>query len=73
MPTTLLPLSIYAAKGSHGTVLIYKDRAMRVNVCAFERWRTDRPTRRNRWISYNCYRYRLVWLDVVVGAAAQKK
>lgn len=63
--TTPLLLSIYAVKDSRGNVLVYKDPNRRVNVCAFEHWRSDRPTRRNRWLTINCYRYRLVWLDTV--------
>lgn len=56
------PLTLYAERLENGDVAIYGDASKQTHRCTFARWRSDRPTRRNRWLMLNCYRWRLVWL-----------
>jgi hypothetical protein len=59
-----LPLKIYAAKDNADNVLVFKDEQQTQHACTFGAWRSDKPTKRNKWLNYNCYRYRLVWLEL---------
>ena len=43
-------------------VAYYRDAEMNVFLC-YNPW-SDRPTRRNKYVMYNCNKYRAVWLEV---------
>ena len=47
----------------HRDVVIYHDKGCRRFYCRFP-WHYDqsKPTRRNKYVTVNCYRYALVWL-----------
>lgn len=55
-------LKLYAVKDNSGNVLIFRDREQTNHACTFGVWRSDRPTRRNRWLMFNCYKWGLVWI-----------
>ena len=55
-------LELYAIKEQDGGATIYRDKAATNIACHFPPWRSDCPTRRNRWLMLNCYKWRLVWL-----------
>ena len=42
-------------------VVIYSDRKCRQFYCRIPWHYSTRPTRRNKYITLNCYRWRLVW------------
>lgn len=31
------------------------------HLMQFDKYRKDKPTKRNKYIMYNCYKYRLLW------------
>jgi hypothetical protein len=43
-------------------VVIYKDRECKEIYCRFRWDKSNKPTKRNRWVTINCYTYRLEWL-----------
>jgi len=61
-PTTCTLTFALAHKKRKRDVMIYTDRSA-TQLKARIAWHEFRkPTRRNRYITYNCYRYRLEWL-----------
>ncbi|MDE2104555.1 MAG: hypothetical protein KGL39_45390 [Patescibacteria group bacterium] len=75
MPNKFKPITVFARKEhTHELpaanpkevvlmdVQIYKDRARKIPFARFLWWHTNKPTRRNRWVTLNCFRYRLVWI-----------
>jgi len=62
-PTTDSVLKMYGGK-SNGVydVVVYKDKQCS-NVFARIPWHyTSKPTRRNKYITLNCYKWRLEWV-----------
>lgn len=59
----MILLSVYARKRQGGDVEIYRDPEMTRPFCTFDRWRSSKPTKRNKWITLNCYRWKLIWID----------
>lgn len=55
-------LPMYARKNPDGTVDIYRDQAATKHFCTFAAHLSNKPTRRNQYITLNCYRWALVWL-----------
>lgn len=55
-------MTVYAVRQFNGDVHIYRDKDRQNHFCTFTRDRASKPTRRNRWINLNCYRWRLEWL-----------
>lgn len=43
-------------------VVIYRDAAATIRAGRFMWASRDKPDRRHRWLTLNCYRWRLVWL-----------
>lgn len=55
-------LPVYALKTPEG-VRIFRDPGMRKHFCTFSPENHARvPDRRNKYVTLNCYRWRLVWL-----------
>ncbi len=52
-------LEVRAHKRENGDVVI--NRSNGELFCVFDWWRSDKPTRRNKWIMLNCYKWRLIW------------
>ena len=42
--------------------VIYRDRQCRQFFCRIPWHYSTRPTRRNKYITLNCYRWRLIWV-----------
>lgn len=59
------PLTVYAQKLPSGDVSIYRDKERTNGFCTIQKWRASCPTRRNKWITLNCYRWRLEWLPAI--------
>ena len=51
-----------AADGPWRDVVVYRDQQCTSVYCRIPGEYTSKPTRRNRWIVLNCFRYRLVWV-----------
>lgn len=52
-------------KGKYDVVL-YRDAGRKPATIPCGRYTWDmsnKPTRRNRWVTFNCYRYEIKWLD----------
>lgn len=45
-----------------GDIVLYADQAAKSFVCIFPGYYSNRPTRRNRWVTINCVRRPLRWL-----------
>jgi len=43
-------------------VQVYRDRQGRRPFARFAWWMVSRPTKRNHYITLNCYRWRLRWI-----------
>lgn len=55
-------LVVYARKTREG-VQIYRDKGHASHFCTFTHANhTKVPDRRNKWITLNCFRYRLQWI-----------
>ena len=55
-------LTVYAEKCREG-VRIYRDAAKASHFCIIGHSNHAKvPDRRNKWVTLNCYRWRLVWL-----------
>ena len=61
------PLTVYAKKNSNGTVSIYRNKDGTNLFVLFASWASRKPTRRNKWIILNCYRWRLEWIGAKTG------
>jgi len=59
---------MYAAQGrpnafhQHQDVQIYRDRRAKKRFARFGWFMSNCPTRRNKYVTLNCYRWRLEWL-----------
>lgn len=55
-------LTVYAEECSEG-VRIYRDAAKASHFCTFSRSNHAKvPDKRNKWVTLNCYRWRLAWI-----------
>lgn len=55
-------LNMYAERDVMGDVHVYRDEKKEKHVCTFLRGMSSTPTRRNKYIMINCWRWRLNWL-----------
>lgn len=55
-------LTLYAAKTEDGSVTIYRNADRSQIACHYSVNRGDKPSQRKRWLWFECYRWRLVWL-----------
>lgn len=62
MSETNMTLTVYARKLPNGGVAIYRDKAATNQFCQFESHLSNKPTRRNKWVTVNCYRWALEWI-----------
>jgi hypothetical protein len=56
------PLTIYAEKTPLGGVNIFRDKEKTSFFCSWGSWKKNKPTRRNKWLTLDCYKWRLEWL-----------
>lgn len=56
------PLTLYARRTKGGSVDIFRDSAATNQFCSFDMHRSDRPRHGRKWITLNCYRWKLEWL-----------
>ena len=54
-------LTLYAKKLDGGSVTLQDENG--IIKCEFQKYHSSKPTKRNKYITYNCYRYKLVWLS----------
>lgn len=47
----------------HYDVTVSKDKAGKDIVCIYQWHRESKPTKRNKYLYHNCFRYRLAWVD----------
>lgn len=55
--------TVYAFKTSQGDVKIYKDRQCIDFICVFPEHLSNRPTKRNKYVTIDCYKYLLEWVN----------
>ena len=58
-------LSLYAKKVNHNLgfdVIVYDDPAMVQPKCHYQWHSTLKPDYRNKYITLNCYRYKVEWI-----------
>lgn len=48
---------------AHKDVVGYMDKECKAAIARFPWHHTGKPTRRNKYIMLNCYRYRVEWID----------
>lgn len=58
-----MPITVYARKLPSGGVAIYRNKDATNQFCQFASYMTNKPTRRNKWVTLNCYRWRLEWIQ----------
>ncbi len=59
---TLLPLYLKKVHHNNGfNVLAYKEPECIWPVADWQWYASNRPDRRNRYVMFNCYRWRAVW------------
>jgi hypothetical protein len=51
-----------AFKQSHRDVQLYSDAACTQRAARYPWHYSNKPTRRNRYVIHNCFRYNLVWV-----------
>lgn len=54
-------LSIYAQKSDDGSVILL-DFNTKEKVATYPSHLSNKPTKRNKYVMFNCYRYNLVWV-----------
>lgn len=57
----MLILTLYARRHTDGRVTLHRG-AEGPAVATYAVWHSLRPTKRNRYVMHNCFRYRLEWL-----------
>lgn len=61
-PSTDEILKTYAPNAKKFDVVLYGDKAGTIKKGTF-RWDfSSKPTRRNKFVNFNCFRYRLEWI-----------
>lgn len=58
-------LTMYAKKVYHNMgfdVMLYRDREMTKPACQYQWHNSQKPDYRNKYVMFNCNRYRLEWL-----------
>jgi hypothetical protein len=61
------PLTLYAQKTPSGDVRLFR-RDGSIMVTSWSQYQSGCPTHRNKWVTVNCYRWRLMWLPGVCSA-----
>lgn len=54
---------IYARKEACGDVRLYRDRCGDDWYATVPAYYSNKPTRRNKWYTVNCVKYRLEWIS----------
>lgn len=65
-PTTDGVLKIHAPDAKKFDVVAYRDPAASKVACRWPWHYSSRPTRRNRWVMFNCFRWKAVWLPATI-------
>jgi len=65
-PSTDEILLKYAPHAKKFDVSIYSNNQGRGKICTFRWDLSNKPTRRNRYVTINCYKYKLEWLTETV-------
>jgi hypothetical protein len=55
--------TLYAEKHKCGAVTIYHNKETATIACVFENDRASKPSKRNKYFTLNCWRYKLQWLN----------
>lgn len=55
-------ITVFAKKLDNGDVQIYRDKACTDKFGLFLNGRSNKPTRRNKWVTLNCHMYKLEWV-----------
>jgi hypothetical protein len=68
------PHNLYGGRGDGKVVAYYRDDPettgkLAVPVCA-NPW-PSRPDKRNKWVMFNCFRYRAIWCDDLSPSPSQ--
>ena len=61
-PSTDEILLKYAPNAKKFDVAIYADNQAQNKRCVFRWDLSSKPTRRNKFVNFNCFRYRLEWI-----------
>lgn len=61
-PSTDEILLKYAPNQKEFDVAIYSDKLAQHKKCVIRWDLSSKPTRRNKWLTINCFRYRLEWI-----------
>jgi len=56
-------LPVYARKNPDGTVSIFRDAEGSNHFATFQAHSRSKPTRRNKYVTLNCYRWALNWIS----------
>ena len=62
-PTTDATTLKYAPNEKHFDIQIYKDKAATIPYARFPWHYKDKPTKRNKHITVNCFKWKLEWID----------
>ncbi len=54
-------ITVFAKKLPNGDVQIYHDKECTQKFALFQSHFSSKPTRRNKYVTLNCYRYNLEW------------
>lgn len=61
-PSTDEILKRYAPNAKKFDVVIYSDAQAQRTKCVFSLYLSNKPTRRNKYVTINCFRYKLEWI-----------
>lgn len=61
-PSTDEILKQYAPNAKKFDIVIYSDAQAQRQKCVFSWYLSNKPTRRNKYVMFNCFRYRLEWI-----------
>ena len=61
-PSTDEILLKYTPNAKKFDVVIYSDNRAQNKVCVYRWDLSNKPTRRNKYVMYNCFRYKLEWI-----------
>ena len=52
-------LTVHCRKHPDGSVTVYRDSNLTEKVCTYDRWNSMRPDYRHKYLTLNCYRWRI--------------
>lgn len=61
-PTTCAETLRYVPETTRKDVVMYRDKAKTQPCGRWHWWQSGKPTRRNRYVMFNCYKWRAVWV-----------